>query len=141
MLHVGVTGSRDGPVTPAQLCTFVNVFVDVIGQAGATLHHGDCIGWDAQCHHIARELAIDIIIHPPDKDDYRAFCEDAVFWFQPRPYLSRNRDIVAATSVLIGLPKTMHEQKRKSGTWYTIRYARDRQRKVIVILPDGTIQD
>jgi hypothetical protein len=104
------------------------------------LHHGDCVGWDAQCHYIARELAVDIIIHPPDRDDYRAFCEDANFWHKPKPYLMRNRDIVRDTSILLGLPRTMHEEKRNSGTWYTIRHARKLVRKVIVILPDGCVQ-
>lgn len=139
MLHIAVTGSRKGPVTLRQLESFVNVFGDMIGIRRATMHHGDCIGWDAKCHYIARALGVSVIIHPPWDGRYRAFCEGAIFWHERKPYLDRNRDIVNSTSALIGLPGSMHEQKRNSGTWYTIRYARKKERKVTIVYPDGSV--
>lgn len=139
MLQIGVTGSRYGPATSAQASTFYYQFTALFNDQEAILHHGDCIGWDAHCHQVARSLGLDIIVHPPDKSEFRAFCEDASYVHPVKPYFERNRDICVSTSVLIGMPSTAMHEKKRGGTWYTIRYARAIQRRVIVILPDGTL--
>ena len=56
----------------------------------------------------------------------------------PRPYLSRNKDIVRETDMLIATPAEAEEQRR-SGTWSTIRFARKLGKPVFVIWPDGTV--
>lgn len=129
--HVGFTGTQRG-MTPNQL-SVVRFHLDPY----EWVHHGDCIGADAQLHQAARRKGHSIHRHPPDNPSKRAFCDfdrDS----PERPYLDRNHDIVDASSVLIGAPGEMTEQLR-SGTWATIRYARKQRKKVIIVLPDGTI--
>lgn len=58
----------------------------------------------------------------------------------PLPPLERNHRIVDACDVLIACPKDAQEQLR-SGTWATVRYARKQGKRVIVITPDGTVED
>lgn len=53
--------------------------------------------------------------------------------------LDRNKDIVDACPVLIAAPSDRVEKKRGSGTWATIRYARDVAHVPIrYVWPDGT---
>jgi predicted Rossmann fold nucleotide-binding protein DprA/Smf involved in DNA uptake len=56
-----------------------------------------------------------------------------------KPYLARNRDIVLETIALIAAPAEPLEQIR-SGTWSTVRFAKKQGKTVILILPDGTIE-
>lgn len=105
-------------------------------QSSALLHHGDCIGADAQAHSIAREYNRPVTIHPPDDDSKRAFCEGASSIREPKPYLARNKDIVTETEWLIATPKGYSEELR-SGTWATIREARRQKKPITIIWPDG----
>ena len=62
-------------------------------------------------------------------------------WHEAEPYLQRNHTIVAYTDVLIATPAQVHEIKRGSGTWHTIRLARRlHDREPYIINPDGSIQ-
>ena len=98
------------------------------------LHHGDCIGADAQAHSIARSLLIPICIHPPIKKDKRAFCTEYSSIYAPKEYLSRNHEMVDVCEALIACPKTKEEVWR-SGTWATIRYASKMKKPVIILSP------
>ncbi len=115
---------------------------------------------DVSCH---------VVVHPPDNPSRRAFCghgeqrekvRSSVFegqaqltlWEEPepeacevnarilgkKPYLARNRDIVNAADVLIAGPGGMEEIMR-SGTWATVRYARKKQKPVIIVYPNGEV--
>jgi hypothetical protein len=100
------------------------------------VHHGDCVGADAEFHRMVRQLVPDarIIIHPPHNPQYRAFCEGDEY--QPeRPYLKRNKEIVNASQLLLATPGESAEQWR-SGTWSTIRHARQAPVWVRIVLPD-----
>ena len=98
--------------------------------------HGDCIGADAEFHKIAMEFKIPVILHPPIKDDKRAFCKGYIESFPKKDYLVRNRDIVDNSDVLLATPKSSSEEVR-SGTWATIRYALKKKKLVIIIFPNG----
>jgi hypothetical protein len=96
-------------------------------------HHGQCIGSDDHAARIAKVLGCWIVSHPPTNrkavsdfpaDEYRA----------PKPYLHRNRDIVDETSILIATPGELEERLR-SGTWATIRYARSKGYEPTIIYP------
>lgn len=113
------------------------------------VHHGDCVGGDKAFHDAiigtwgtrrsTWEAVLTrprIIIHPPDDDAKRAFCEDFDEIREPLPYLVRNRAMVYEVSLLIAAPRTKDEELR-SGTWATVRYARKRGVPVIIISPDG----
>jgi len=139
-MEIGFTGTRKG-MTAAQLNTLareLRQFSRPIGNAFTAVHHGDCVGADEQFHQYIRKNypAVFIHIHPPYDNEFRAFCDgdDAE---EPKEYLTRNRDIVDASQCILAVPDG--PEKNRSGTWYTIRYARRIGRRVMVILPTETI--
>jgi hypothetical protein len=133
--RVGFTGTRHG-MTDAQKATVYRLLRE---RESTWVHHGDCIGADDQFHDLAKTAGHKVMLHPPEKRDLRAFRlgDDVAF---EKPYLDRNRDIVNASAVLIAAPAEDEEQP-KGGTWYTIRYARQRGCKVIIVWPDGSQSD
>jgi hypothetical protein len=102
------------------------------------VHHGDRVGADVQMHDICRELNIPVIIHPPAHKELRSFCEGYKKCHEPKSYISRNKDIVNDTDIVIAMPDTLSESF-KSDTWSTIRYAKKYLRPLVVIMLDGTI--
>lgn len=130
-MKIGFTGTQKG-MSPGQINGLMQLLDDL---DASELHHGDCIGADAEADRVARAMDVKIVIHPPEKGRKRAYC------FKPgdveldrREYLQRNHDIVDATDVMIATPAEDQEQMR-SGTWATVRYARRVGKKVIVIVP------
>lgn len=131
---LGMTGARDG-MTFSQKHTFKQGLEHF---KVTTLHHGDCIGADAESHDIASAAGLSITIHPPEKDELRAFKrEEGDQEREPKNYFARNRDIVNESEILFGFPKTMFETK--GGTWYTINYGKKIGKPVYVVLPDGSV--
>ncbi len=99
------------------------------------VHHGDCVGVDAIAHEIALAAGKRIVIHPPSDPRKRAWCAGPpgqVTILEPRPYLDRNHDIVVCSDELIAVPIELVEVKR-SGTWATVRYARERAIPIEII--------
>ena len=141
-MKVGFTGTQDG-MTPKQYHAVEKLLKRLDKEDKLTeLHHGDCIGADAHVHGIALITFSDVMIHihPPDNDSKRDFSlgdPKRIVWYEPKPYLKRNHDIVNVTDVLIAAPKEK-EEKLRSGTWATFRYGKKRNRNVYVIYPDGT---
>jgi len=113
-------------------------------------HHGDYIGADKEAHDIIMKFnnytvaGVSIIIHPPADPKKRAFCKrhscdkTEITELLPKPYMTRNHDIVDCSSVLVACPGQFSEVLR-SGTWATMRYARKVGKIVMVIWPDGKI--
>jgi len=133
MNRIGFTGTQRG-MTDKQ-----KVAVGEILSAfrGAELHHGDCVGADAEAHGIAETIPMRIVIHPPENESKRAF--KRADYYEPRaPYLTRNQAIVYGTDFLIATPGEPTEQLR-SGTWSTVRTARRYHKKVFLVLPDGRV--
>lgn len=131
-MKIGVTATQTGLTTEQEFKLGA-----LLEQYPVTeLHHGDCVGGDAQADDIARAKDIAIVIHPPIKSTKRAFkAQSGDCVWEPRPYLERNHDIVDQCDLLIALPKSSKEELR-SGTWATVRYA-TKQGKPIIILPGG----
>ena len=116
---VGFTGTRVG----MQLWQ-KKKFIDTMFLLKVTeFHHGDCIGADADAHHILERYfpEIRIVIHPPCVNTARAYCTGHL-QMEPLPYIERNHAIVNSSEHLIGAPAT--PEIKRSGTWATIRYAR-----------------
>jgi hypothetical protein len=136
---VGVTATRSG-LTPAQAKQLLRLLNGEMVGPVSVLHHGDCLGGDADADAIARALSIRRVIHPPDNPELRAMCEpgDDGTVLEERPYKERNRDIVNASWLMVALPATMREQ-RYGGTWSTVRYARSVGRPLVLILPNGDV--
>lgn len=132
-MQVGFTGTQQG-LTPEQLETLEN---EIRWKKDPTLHHGDCIGADEECHDLARQWGYTIEVHPPADPSKRAFKVGDVN-YKPKPYIERNHDIVDAANMLIACPGTMQEIVR-SGTWATVRYARKTFVPVLIVWPNGTV--
>jgi hypothetical protein len=130
---LGFTGTQK-EMTEQQKLT-VKMLFEKEGK-GTILHHGDCVGADAEAHQIAAPLGYRIVKHPCDIDSKRAncWCYEGV-WTAKAP-IERNHDIVDCCHLLIATPKGFDEEQR-SGTWATIRYAVRVRKEVIVVWPDG----
>lgn len=142
-IHVGFTGTQDG-MNELQIfrCTHL---MDWLRKKGyEVLHHGDCIGADAQADYLWHSLDGKTCIHPPIVAAKCAFCalQNGDTICIPEEYLSRNKWIVDQTSRLIVTPKTTTEVMR-SGTWSTFRYAMQPKlkRPIHLIWPNGTVEN
>jgi hypothetical protein len=133
-MKMGFTGTQKG-MTPLQIKAVYLILWEYRPQE---VHHGDCIGADEEFHNLAKEVGMRVVIHPPIKDEKRAFCVGD----ESRPeqhYLIRNHFIVDETEVLIATPKSNKEELR-SGTWATIRYAFHKEGKEVrIVWPNGNI--
>lgn len=140
--EISVTGPRKGRNrTQARQG---RVFLDTMQDRGFDLriHHGDCVGVDAAWHTDALLRNMKVEVYPPIDERYRAFsygAEGLVTIHDPKPYLERNIDLVDASQILVGTSATAYETKR-SGTWWTIRYARHVDIPRFIIWPSGHIQ-
>jgi hypothetical protein len=133
MKSIGFTGTQSG--MNAYQKERLEKILKVLQKRGCTeFHHGDCIGADEQAHDIALKLGYGIIIHPPIDEKKRAFCEDAKEIRKPKKYIARNHDIVDESDGLLATPYGETEIQRGSGTWATIRYARDKTEKHSVLI-------
>jgi hypothetical protein len=141
-LHIGFSGTQQG-MTSEQEETFrilLRGLIHIHPDKTIVLHHGDCVGADAQADAIAREIGLLIHLHPPIIDQKRAFCHRSEDMIEPpKPYLERNHDIVTACAGLIATPREPFEVLR-SGTWSTIRRARHLNKTVHIITPRGHLQ-
>jgi hypothetical protein len=140
-LHIGFTGSREG-MSDRQyeiLLEWLRHYKRTDGEV--VLHHGDCIGADAQAHQAALLCDVRVVIHPCTLTSQRAFCKGYSHAYEPLPPLERNSRIVQAADIVIATPKESTEQLR-SGTWATIRRARKAHKPVEIIspVPMGAIQ-
>lgn len=149
--HVGFTGSRTGCTVGQfnQLRTYMQRYglqleEDLIRPV---LHHGDCIGADEAAHVSADEMNWIIEVHPGlDSDGRRSHAANMVDELpkrvravhEPAPYLQRNMDIVTLTSLLLAVPDG--PEKRRSGTWSTVRAAEKMGRPVVLFMPDGSME-
>jgi hypothetical protein len=135
-MDVGFTGTSRGTTEPQQLALDRFLRAHWVDE----FHHGDCIGADHDAHVIASYLHLKIVLHPPSNPIKRAFCGPGLTARWPEAdYLTRNRQIVHATDMLVACPKETKEQRR-SGVWYTVRCARDKGVPVLVVPPDGNSQ-
>ena len=135
-MKVGFTGTRIGLTDYQHTQVFYNLHrwaQDFRLEEAGTFLHGDCIGADAQSAEIARELGYTIEAFPSNQRLYRAFTNADILHTPVEP-LRRNRLIVQQCEVLIACPSAAAEIVR-SGTWVTVRYARNRGRKLIMIPP------
>lgn len=145
MLHIGITGSRHGPTKEAASSLskkLLELRWPHRSQVALpiTMHHGACVGVDSMVARLSRWMGFVVEAHPPSVDTL--VCKHSLNASHKindaRPYLTRNRAIVKASSHLFALPNSMEEEQR-SGTWATVRYARAHGIEITIIYPDGTI--
>lgn len=134
-MRIGFTGTRKG-MTEAQKASCASLIL----QLNITeVHHGDCVGADSDFHDLLYLHGYDntIHIHPPTKSHLRAHCMGPkCVIHDPQDYLVRDRVIVDNSDLLIATPASRMEELR-SGTWYTIRYAKSKEVPMFVVWPDG----
>lgn len=140
-LVIGVTGPRTG--RNARQAIQADMFLDRAVDRGfdLSLRHGDCVGVDEAWHEDAMRRGIKTDVHPPLDETYRAFTygpRNLVTIHEPKPYLERNVDVVDASHVLVATSKTDREVIR-SGTWWTVRYARHIGVPRLIIWPKGSV--
>ena len=116
-MKIGVTGSRH----PRPAHTVAKLRNLLIEKGATELHHGDCIGFDAQAHDVACAIGVKTVAHPPDNDAARAF-KNADDVRQTRAYLDRNKAIISEIDFLVAAPDG--PEKIRSGTWSTVRHAK-----------------
>lgn len=130
----GFSGSRGGmtEVQQDRLRALITQFrVD-------ELHHGDCVGADAQAHAIAVEMGLRIVIHPPSDPRLRAWCELSLEGgeiMKPLPYAERNLEITRA-GTLVAVPGAGTPRGR-GGTWMTYKLAEKNKTPRLLISPAG----
>lgn len=130
MIKVGFTGTQKG-MTEHQKTELIELLEEF--PTGTEFHHGDCVGADRQANDIAFTYRLILVIHPPSKNTKRAFCMGHRSE-PPKPYLVRNKNIVSECDILIAAPGEYQEQKR-SGTWYTIRKAKEAHKDIRILYP------
>lgn len=131
---VAVTGTREG-MTPKQRQAFKSLLVKL---KVSVLIHGDCVGADAQMDRIAKRLDLRVKTRPANMPKYRAHCEDTEILADPEDPLVRNRKMVDETKVLIACPQKF-KNELLSGTWSTVRYAKNTDSLVWIVYPDGSV--
>lgn len=136
-MKLGMTATRKG---------FTNEQYVWMGKqiaAADELHHGACIGGDEAGHHIARSLGVPIVVHPPLDEKLMMEFDDWDYencvWFPAAQYHQRNREIIGATDYLAAGPDS--KRRPHSGTWYTIDYAEQVGKPVLICYPDGRVVD
>jgi hypothetical protein len=103
------------------------------------LHHGDCVGADAAAHAVWRMLGRRVVVHPPDGEKNRAWCEGDEAR-EPAPPLVRDEAIARESARLIACPEGAERSYPRSGTWATVRRARRLGRPVTIVWPDGSVE-
>lgn len=129
-----ITATRNG-MSMFQLETLKKILAE---EKPDVLHHGDCVGGDAQADAAAQELGIERSAHPGNIDSLRAFCK-AETVEEPTKMLYRNRFMVdllrGDNDFLIACPQRDYDHG--GGTWYTYNYGRRCGVRTILILPTG----
>lgn len=133
---LGFTGSSDGGMPTSKQKTFMAWFIKSYKPKHG--HHGDCINSDKVFHAMCLAHGMIIHIHPPTNPKKRAFCAGGDIEYLPAPYLKRNRNIVAMSDVLLATPHGPEELR--SGTWATIRYAKQKGIQVYIVYPNGKVE-
>lgn len=139
MKKIGFTGTQMG-MKRKQKIAFSELVTNLTKDKPLEYHHGDCKGADEESHDIiVCNWEVYLILHPPSNSSKRAF-KDFTESREPKPYLERNKDIVAESEIMIATPKEFTMQWKDSGTWATIRYAKQACKPLAIIYPDGSIE-
>lgn len=135
---IGFTGTRLGS-RPAQTDAIRRFLAHMKPRR---LVHGGAPGCDMIAHGIAESLGVpEIEIHPA------TYGRSVVVWegmgghciiYPPLPPLDRNRVIVSRVQGLLACPQR-DEEDWGSGTWATIRYAREAGMPIYLCRSDGRI--
>ncbi|KKM83389.1 hypothetical protein LCGC14_1309850 [marine sediment metagenome] len=139
-VSLGFTGTRHG-MTSKQIWSITKL-LDKAGNDVRELHHGNAIGADAEVHSILtlKFPDVEIIKHPSTLVTQQALTPPSkVCPLCPMAPLDRNKHIVDNSDVLVAAPKG-YKQEQRSGTWATIRYAWEHGHTVVIVWPNGHME-
>jgi hypothetical protein len=106
------------------------------------LHHGSCIGADFEVAVIARKLGMHIESHPAnDVPAHKVADAPADIRYPPRRAKARNQEIVNLCDRLVAAPRGPEKSNLRSGTWMTVRMARRAKKPIVLVWPDGTVEE
>ena len=132
---IGFTGTRKG-MTPAQALKVGEVLTNLKILHGASeFVHGCEEHSDLTAAGLADGLGMLITGRPGPTSTGTKY--DA-YTCPPEPFLVRNEKIVRDCEVLIACPSGKSE-KRRSGTWHTVRQARKTSTPIVFVYPDGKV--
>ena len=137
---ISFTGTRDCLTKSQKIILLDEILYMKEHYSELIIVHGDCIGADADIHDMA--MSNELIIHkrPCNINSQRAFTEGGLIIAEPENPLDRNKKIVNESDELFACPNGF-EEKLRSGTWSTVRYARKKKIPITIIWPDGTINE
>jgi len=135
-MKIGVTGTRSG-MTVQQTDNVYNFVLKQHTNKKDELHHGDCVGVDVELAEIADGLGYNVVCHPPEKTDLRAYHKSNEIR-EPFSYFKRNRNIVDECDILLVIPY-QDEWQSNGGTWYTHDYANKKNKDIVIFFPNGQI--
>lgn len=123
-------------MTDLQKKTF-SEFID--NRQETVFRHGCCVGADEEAHNMAIDNDYYTVGYPPINKSWisSVVCNEMM---QPKDYHDRNKDIVDSSEFLIVVPETI-EEKLRSGTWSTYRYAKKTSVPGIIIFPNGELKE
>jgi hypothetical protein len=140
-IRLGFTGTRKG-MTNRQLLSFLET-VKIFAKARIIkeFHHENYIGADKETHDKMINISgCEVIVHFAKIKSPMIAKLEGDFWRMPsKPPLERNKDIVDETDNLIACPDSSKE-KLRSGTWATIRYAKKKNKAVVIVFPNGEVE-
>lgn len=142
-MDIGFSGTQKGMADKqAEEVWNILVATALIFPSKASAHHGLCVGADFMFHTMCMSLGIPIIGHPPvNKSKVAKFnMLDFTYLWEDKEYLDRNTDIVNCSTSFIATPAEMEEQLR-SGTWSTIRKAKKKGIRGVIVFPDGSTEE
>ena len=133
-MKIGFTGTQRGMTDYQQ--EQVRNLLTTYRKGLLEIHHGGCIGADAQFHDMCHSMMlVTPTIHPASDVDAKLKAElDYAIVRYAKPALERNHDIVDSVDVMIAIPAQRRETLR-SGTWATIRYAKKVGRVIHILYP------
>lgn len=142
MTVVGFTGTR-APLACEQRVALAELLaqIDGVGDDAIAFRHGCCVGADGAAVALVRRARNwRVVAHPPSNPYLmdRAALDMSHERLHPEDYLVRNRAIVAACTLLVACPKGP-EEYHGSGTWATVREARRKQKRCLVVWPNGDV--
>lgn len=146
-MKVGFTGTQRG-MTEAQMdrleiiaARMRDVRLDENGmlREGREINwfiHGMCWGADTEAANIFKAYDFKTIGYPGTEQQSRSQNVDILK--DVKPFLTRNKDIVNGSDILIACPGELTEVLR-SGTWATYRYASKIPKPIAIVFPDGSV--
>lgn len=130
---VGFTGTQKGMTRYQKMKVANFIYAKKSIYRTVDFHHGKCIGADEEAFVIASLFECVTFAHPPT-DQRKMFDQDSDYELVAYPFLQRNKHIVDACDVLIATPFE-REERLRSGTWSTWRYAKEQDKEIELILP------